>query len=95
MVLSKTDSSYFPDECFDCKSVYGCLDCDSCKYCMYSLGEEDNYKPIDSYEITKDDVIMSDTDKIQYLKPNTVEITIPEGVESIVINFKKAEKKHV
>lgn len=95
MVSSKTDNSYFPDECFDCKSVYGCLDCDSCKYCMYSLGEEDNYKPNNSYEITKDNDTMSDIDKIQYLKPNTVEITIPEGVESIVINFKKMEKKHV
>lgn len=91
MVPSRTDNSYFPKECYDCKSVYGCLNCDSCKYSVYSLGEEDNYESIDDSEITKDDVIMSDTDKIQYfkLKPNTIEITIPEGVESIVINFKK------
>ena len=65
MVSSKTDNSYFPDECFDCKSVYGCLDCDSCKYSMYSLGEENNYKLFDSYKIIRDDIIMGDMDEIE------------------------------
>ena len=90
-MASRSDNSYFPKGCSSCKFVYGSFNCDVCKYNMYGLGEEDRYEPIDTSEIIKNDVIISDTNKIHdpELKPNTIYITIPEGVESIVINFKK------
>lgn len=91
MIPSGSDNSYFSNECYDCKSVYGCLNCDSCKYSIYSLGEEDRYEPIHNSDVTKEDIIMNDTNQAHSIQfnPNTIEINIPEGVESIVINFKK------
>ena len=83
--------------CYSCKSTYECLNCDSCKYNMYSLGEEDRYEPHPLFynsDVTKEDIIISDTNQAHniQLKPNTIEINIPENVESIIINFKKNDK---
>lgn len=94
MIPSKSNNSYFSKECYSCKSVYGCLNCDNCKYNTYILGEEDRYEPHPLFynsDVTKEDIIISDTNQVHniQLKPNTIEINIPENVESITINFKK------
>ena len=64
--------------CYSCMSIYGCLNCDGCQWSNYNPGIEDKY------QLSQ---LLLDNNEV--LKPNILEINVPEGVESIVINFKK------
>lgn len=65
------------NRCLSCISTYGCLNCDDCKWNKYNPGIEDKYQL---------GQLLLDNNEV--LKPNTLEINIPEGIDSIVINFK-------
>ncbi len=81
--------------CYSCKSEYSSSNCSGCIHFGLGLGNDDKYESIDNFEINKNDIVMSDTNRIHNLKlkPNTIEITIPEGVESIIINFEKKNRE--
>lgn len=66
--------------CYSCKSTYGCLKCDECQWNKYNPGIEDKYQ-----------LSQLLLDNNELLKPNTLEINVPESIESIVINFKNKE----
>ena len=76
--------------------------CPICGECMIMSIEYIMGEPVVSYEClngcqntnvknTCSSTVMTYDSQIQstQLKPNTLEINIPEGIESIVINFKK------
>lgn len=71
--------------CYSCMSTYGCLNCDGCEWNKYNPGIEDKYKL---------GQLILNNDKLS-VKSNTLEINVPEDIESIIINFKKTEKNHV
>lgn len=91
MVHGKFKDIDVEPRCYSCKLEYGSSICSGCIHFGLGLGNDNKYELIDNFEINKNDIVMSDTNRIYNLKlkPNTIEITIPEGVESIVINFEK------
>ena len=72
-------NSEYISNCDDCIHPYGCSKCMNCLY--YCIGNKKKNNFFKKMPKLKSEILD--------IKPNTIEITIPEGVESIVINFKK------
>ena len=68
--------------CYSCKSMYGSLYCDNCRWNSYDSGTEDKYQ---------EDDLNVHTEKLK-INPNTLEINVPEGVKSVTINFSKLDE---